>query len=229
MNGENGIMRRKNSAFTARQLKRLDMLASSRFNIPSIILMENAGRVTAETIRSKFKHAKNIVCIIGKGNNGGDGLVAARYLYYCGLRVHVYFISKSKPREGTLSYTNYKILESLKNIKISFGLERLVKLPSKSVLIDAIFGIGLSRPLDLDACMLIDRVNNLVRKSRSVVVAVDIPSGLHPDNGLPNPVAIKARYTVTFGFMKKGFSSREACHFLGKVVLANIGYPPELN
>lgn len=208
---------------------RIDYLAFKRYRIPPILLMDYAGKAVADFIDSKYR-GKQVCILIGKGNNGGDGLVAARHLHRFGYKLSIIltFEQNSLSKES-LTYSYLQMVKKLKGIKFYFNCSMLAKAPKNSVLVDALYGIGLNRKLAFGSCQLIDYVNHQVVKRKMKVIGVDIPSGLHPDLGVPFPLAVKCDYTLTMGFMKKGFMSPQSKFFTGKVVLCDIGYPAILN
>jgi NAD(P)H-hydrate epimerase len=105
----------------------------------------------------------------------------------------------------------------------ALGIRRTTSLKADAI-IDALFGIGLNRDVTGRAAELIERMN----ASRRPIVAVDIPSGLDGDSGRPRRIAVRARVTVTMGWPKIGFRAREAKQYVGRLVVADIGYPREL-
>ncbi|MCX7940919.1 MAG: NAD(P)H-hydrate epimerase [Endomicrobia bacterium] len=209
--------------FTSEEIYKLDKLATEKFLIPSIILMENAGRLSAEFIRKYMikNDLHNVIVFCGPGKNGGDGFVCARYLSIFGFKVVVVkFIPEKKYKGDTL--INYKILKRLGITIQNFEQAKIKKLLSTSdVIIDAIFGIGLSRNVEGVFRDAIGLINN----SKKVVFAIDIPSGINADTGDVLGLAVKADYTITMGALKKGFVKKTTKLFLGKVVVADIGYP----
>lgn len=211
------------------KMRGIDRLASERFGIPSLILMENAGRSVASEAEKMFKNKLSSIAIIcGYGNNGGDGFVAGRHLVNKGYKVNIYLVGKSKKMSDSTKI-NFNILNKMK-IKIRkinrqgqiLSLARMLK--KAQLIIDAIFGIGIKGELDKFYCQLIQAINNF----RVPILSVDIPSGLDADRGVALPVAIKAKKTVTMGLMKKGFLNTVAKKFLGKVVIGNISLPKQL-
>ncbi len=230
------------------QMKTADRLAIEQFGIPALLLMENAGRIVAEEsikLLDKDSNAKVLV-ICGKGNNGGDGFVAARYLFNRHIHVNVLYLDKAnnQPRTsetaanlGIIQKLDIPILTELppthrlhtssKDIRqeIKYETELLTHLfKDYGVIIDAIFGIGLEREVTSPYKEVIDAINNSGRP----VVAVDIPSGLDADTGRPLGTAVRAKLTVTMAAPKKGFQSPGAQHYTGQVVVADIGIPDKV-
>jgi len=215
-------------AFTTHQSQKLDKLAIEGLGIPSVVLMENAGRLTAVACVKTLKSAKGkSVCIFcGIGNNGGDGFVVARHLLDEGFKVKVFLIGSAKKlkRDPLL---NYNILKNLKCPveSIKTANSKVVKeIKKSSLIVDAIFGIGLNRAIGEPYKGIIEAIN--VEKKK--VIALDVPSGLDATIGKILGVCIKASQTVTFAVMKKGFLKNEGSKLCGKVTVADIGIPKRL-
>ncbi|MDP8266998.1 MAG: NAD(P)H-hydrate epimerase [Candidatus Aceula meridiana] len=214
--------------FTAAQSQKLDTLVIDGLGIPSIVLMENAGRLAAEACAKILKKAegKRVCVFCGQGNNGGDGFVVARHLFNEGLKVKVFLIgSIAKLKNDPL--LNYKILKKLKcpikSIKgVNFEVLRNIK--KSELIVDAIFGIGLNRDIGEPYKGIIESIN----KAKKKVVAVDVPSGLDSTTGKIFGVCVKATQTITFAVLKKGFSKNQGTKFSGRVVVADIGIPKAL-
>ncbi|MCX7716141.1 MAG: NAD(P)H-hydrate epimerase [Endomicrobia bacterium] len=209
--------------YTTKQIYKIDKLTTKKFLIPSIILMENAGHVVAEFVKKHI--AKNKTCKVlvfcGPGKNGGDGFVCARYLSVWGFVVKVItFVEENNYNGDTL--LNYKILKKIKVGIEKFNYEKVkILVRNVDVIVDAIFGIGITRNIEGDYYYAIDLINN----SKKTVLSIDIPSGLNADSGEIMGVAVKSNYTLTMGFQKIGFKYKSAKKFLGKLILCDIGYP----
>ncbi|MBI4245295.1 MAG: NAD(P)H-hydrate epimerase, partial [Planctomycetes bacterium] len=210
--------KKSNKYLKSADILNIDKKATIIHNISPLILMESAGKSVADFISHRYKKCE-VYCLIGRGNNGGDGLVIARHLYYLGYGVTVIrlFENVLLKKESPI-LMNLNILRTLKKIKYSTNLKLLMKARQNSIVIDAIYGIGLSRKLSLSDCVTIDFINDMSRNLLLNVISVDIPSGLNPDTGIPNPLAIEADYTITMGFMKKGFKNPVSSLFTGKVI-----------
>lgn len=220
--------RMPNRAVSVQEIQALDRFAIEKIGIPSLALMENAGRAVAKEVLVDLKGRKNpSVCIVcGAGNNAGDGFVAARHLKNKGVKVKVYLIGEEKKlKHDALKY--YQVLKRIKCPVKSIGTtDRLLwrELKSCDVIVDAIFGVGLNREILEPTKSIIASLNALQQH----IVSVDIPSGLDGTTGRIYGACIKARKTVTFTFLKKGFLKNEGPHWTGRVVVADIGIPPEL-
>jgi len=207
-----------------KQLQEIDRLATERYGIPSIILMENAGRAAAEeSIKLIHKKTARIIVICGKGNNGGDGFVVARHLYNKSYKVSVIYLGDINNRKSRSVATdiNLNIVRKLgiQMYTLNRNIPRLLK--SADIIIDAIFGIGLTREIQGPLREFMEKINSLNKP----VIAVDIPSGLDTNSGRPLGIAVRAKMTVTFGYPKIGFKNRDSKEYTGKVIVVDISLP----
>lgn len=219
-----------------RAAREIDRLAVERYAMPSILLMENAALHLADAAWGMVEHAPTprVAVVCGPGNNGGDGLAASRHLHNAGARVVV--LSTADPARFTGDAgANAAIVSRM-------GLPFRVLDPGDmagsadagigvlgrpDLIIDAVFGTGLDRPVAGSIATLIAWVNTH-RKNGAAVLAADIPSGLDADTGEPLGCAVRADVTVTFAGLKVGFTSLAAQEYVGDVVVADIGVPREL-
>lgn len=209
------------------QVRSFDKWAINTLCITGVVLMENAGRSCAELIKNILasKSVPKVAIICGTGNNGGDGFVIARHLLNWNFGVSVFIIGRRDKIKGDAKI-NLEILEKMGQKIVYIDLDRenfedYIKNESKDadLIVDAIFGTGLSGRLD-------DKYRNLINclnSSNIDILSVDIPSGLDCDTGQILGAAVKAAYTVTFVAFKKGFASQKAKPFIGKVYIASIG------
>lgn len=213
------------------EVRDFDSWAIHEMGVPGVVLMENAGRGCAQVVRDRLDAAggAKVAIFCGAGNNGGDGYVIARHLTNGGADVRVIMCG---PREkiGGDARTNLKIIERM-GLPIAYldppsrGLPERIRewTDGCSLLVDAIFGTGLSGELRSEYAQLIACIN----ARRIPIVAVDIPSGLDCDTGEPLPVCIEADATVTFVAVKKGFTlSGETLTATGEIFVASIGIEP---
>lgn len=211
---------------TAAEMCRIDERAIIEFGIPSLILMENAGAACArETLELIRKKKARVAIFAGKGNNGGDGFVAARHLANRGFEPEVFYFQAPEEMKAD-PLVNFKILEQMKValVDCSKGLPaaRIQKSLKKSAaVLDALFGTGLSKPVEERFKLAIEMIN----ASGRPVLAVDIPSGLNADTGEVMGACVRADVTVTLELPKKGFLKRAARKFTGRVVEADISIP----
>ncbi|MFA5252759.1 MAG: NAD(P)H-hydrate epimerase [Phycisphaerae bacterium] len=207
-----------------------DAWAINTLGIPGVVLMENAGRSCAELIKEKLKAVANPkVCIFcGTGNNGGDGYVIARHLLNSGFEVTVVLCGDRNKIKGDAK-TNLDVLEklgqSIEQLNLNDSdIQGQVKsfAAGADMLVDAIFGTGLSGQLSDEYKQLIESINSQKRP----ILAVDIPSGLDCDTGESLGAAVRASYTVTFVAVKKGFTAAKANAFTGEIFVASSGVEP---
>ena len=219
-------------ALTREEMRELDRKAIEEYKIPGIILMENAGRNVAEEVLQMIDdpHQAKVAILCGKGNNGGDGFVVARHLRNHGISVNVFLVAKISDilKDGDAG-TNLQILLNMKipvkEILDISGVNSLLKeLNGYNILVDALFGTGLSGDVREPFKTLIDGVNNLNKP----IVSVDIPSGLDSNTGKILGAAIKATKTVTFAAAKKGFYLGEGPSYTGNVTVTDISIPKDL-
>lgn len=211
------------------EMQKMDRRAIEEIGIPSIVLMENAGRYVAEAAISMLGSAKGkkVTVFCGTGNNGGDGFVAARYLAEQGVEVSVNIIGdrsriKGDPKInlGRLEKIGVNIREILRFAQDGPFIQRKNSQRGHLV-IDAIFGIGLKGEVKEPVRSIIMDLN----KQNIPILSVDVPSGLDADSGEVLSQAIKAKKTVTMQFAKKGFYKNKGPEFVGEIVVVDIGMP----
>jgi len=213
---------------TAAQCRAADRIAHERFGMPTLLLMENAGRIVAEqTMRlmRRTRRAGRVVVVCGPGNNGGDGLVAARYLVNAGVHSVVVHSALLSAYSGDAA-VNATIVGRM-GIPCIGVAERMSErvFRGAAVIVDALFGTGLSRPPSGVYAALIERVGRCFRIGMPVV-SVDVPSGLDADTGRPvGDDAVRASITVAMGFAKPGMFRPGSRRWFGRVVVADIGHP----
>ena len=200
---------------TADEARAIDRDAAQRLGMPTILLMENAARAVAEfaaTMGDRF------LLLCGSGNNGGDGLAAARHLGRERCLVHA--LAEPDPARAPDAALQLRILRAA-GWSVRIGALPEASLVGDAVVVDALFGTGLSRPLDGDARRWVEFANALPGKK----LAVDIPSGLHADTGEILGVAFRADVTVTFEAEKVGMTLRHGPRLCGRVEVASLGLP----
>jgi NAD(P)H-hydrate epimerase len=207
------------------QVRAIDRRAIEEFGVAGVVLMENAGRGAAEILLGLGVKGTVTICA-GKGNNGGDGFVIARHLDLHGRGVRVLLFARPEDLTGDAAINYQIIARSRLPITVypdaSFDDQALCAELSRSAwIVDALFGTGLAGPVRPP----FDRVIAAINASGVPVLAVDIPSGLDCDTGLPLGACVRARHTVTFVAQKKGFASPSAKEWLGEVHVAHIGAP----
>ena len=191
--------------------------AAAAAGVPGQTLMENAGRSVADAIVARFA-AVPVTILCGPGNNGGDGFVVARLLEQAGWAVRVALIGDRARLKGDAAGA----ARAWQGEVVPVGPAALA---GAGLVIDALFGAGLARPVEGPAR---DTIRAL-RQSRLPVVAVDLPSGLHGDTGEILGDAAPARLTVTFHRPKIGHLLLPGRALLGELVVAGIGIPDEVD
>ena len=217
---------------TAAQMGEVNRLTTERYRIPSLLLMENAGRSVVDELEKACPglQQKRIVILCGRGNNGGDGFVVARYLALRGANPSVALFSDPGKLRGDAK-VNWDIVQAMGlpvHILPTVAAARacLRKLPFPDVVVDALFGTGLSKPIDSNFSPVVKWINSV--SSRAFIAAVDIPSGIFADSqSIPGP-AVRADLTVTFSALKLAHVVPPASDMAGKVILVPIGSPAEL-
>jgi NAD(P)H-hydrate epimerase len=208
-------------------MRELDRATIEDIGIPGAVLMEIAGRGCAEAVEELLHDdAGSVAVVCGKGNNGGDGFVAARHLHHAGHQVDVFLIADPDKLRGDAKL-NWEILDKLKLAVWALGDEKQVAeldLSGYDVILDAVFGTGLSSDVRGPLATAIERIN----ASGVLVVAVDIPSGISADTGRSLGTAVQAAHTVTFGYPKLGHVIYPGAAHTGDIIVVDIGIPPDL-
>jgi len=224
------------SYLTAEKCRGIDRYAIEKLGIPGIVLMENAGRLAADrierwltTTRTVDRRHPRTVIICGKGNNGGDGFVIARHLVNRGHEVEIDLYGDPATLADDAAI-NYTIAQRMKIPIHPLGGTGRIKAAARRwqscrILVDALLGTGFAGEVREPLSTIIHQINNL---KGPLVVAVDVPSGLHADTGKPGGVAVRAQHTVTFSGMKKGFLHQAARTYTGRITVADIGAPTEM-
>ncbi|MCM8804065.1 MAG: NAD(P)H-hydrate epimerase [Candidatus Omnitrophica bacterium] len=214
----------KRLVLSREEIQRIEKETVEKFGISNLILMENAGRESFYVIKRMFKNIKNkdfsIFC--GKGNNGGDGFVLARYLFNNFANVKVFYFGN--PEDFTdISFFNFKILENLKVDIISINDLKLsnLELNRNYIFVDAILGIGIKYEIGGKMKEIIEYIND----KENYKISIDIPSGLDADTGEIYGVCIKSDLTISMGFLKKGFFINKGPEYTGKIKVVDIGFP----
>jgi NAD(P)H-hydrate epimerase len=204
---------------TAEELAGADRAAIQEYGVDVLLLMENAGAAVARLARKMLGGGlagKRIACLVGKGNNGGDGLVAARHLHNWSAEVGVVLPGPA----GDLGEIPSKQLGIVKKMGIEVA-ENAARMPEAELCVDALLGYGSSGNPREPMASLIRSAND----SKVPILAVDLPSGLDASRGEPGDTCITAQATITFGFAKAGFLNPRAKSFLGELYLADVSIP----
>lgn len=209
---------------TREQVREIDRRTIKEFGIPGIELMENAAlAVAAEAERLLAETGgKRILIVCGAGNNGGDGFAAARLLHERGLEVDLAYPDDAAKITGD-AFANFARVPS--GLRAAVATHAKIRRAKCDLIIDAILGTGATGAPRVATSELIDAINT----RRLPVLAVDLPSGLDCDSGLPlGASCIRATRTVTFVAEKAGFANPESRQYTGEVIVADIGCPAHL-
>jgi len=216
---------------TAAEMRELDRVTIQELGVPSIALMECAGGAVAAAVLRLLRQLRlpperaRTVVVCGAGNNGGDGLVAARRLHGQGVAVRVLLAAESARLKGD-ARTSYDSATRLGVPMVDAASEAALAacaadLDRGDVIVDALFGTGLDRELTGLPAQLVERMN----AAPGLRLAVDLPSGLSADTGLPLGVAVAAEETLTLAFPKVGLASWPGVERAGVLSVADIGIP----
>lgn len=194
------------------QMKQLDQDTIEKMGVPSLVLMERAALSVVEELKAHHR-LDNILVVCGSGNNGADGMAIARILYLQGYTVSVFLVGKreSFSKEAQIQW----------NILENYGIPIVNKCSycEYTTIVDAIFGVGLSRMVSGIYADIIKEMN----ESKVPIVAVDIPSGIHGTTGQVMGCAIKAQTTIAFAYGKSGLYLYPGAFYAGKVIVKDIG------
>jgi len=223
---------------TPTEMAQIDKKAIEKESIPGLTLMDRAGELVAQAAREMLGSiarpgsgrdgAWRVAVWCGKGNNGGDGLVAARLLAGAGVEVDVFLLGHPKELSGD-AVVNFELLIKLdvKHIEVTDGgrLRDFRKAyPPYDLIIDAIFGTGFKGDVEGVFAGAIEAINS----SGSIVLSVDIPSGVAGDTGAVSEPAVKATRTLTFAYPKVGLVQYPGADLVGEMEVADIGIPPHI-
>lgn len=206
------------------QMRAYDAHAIEQLGIPGVVLMENAGRGAAEIVASRAGEGP-VVIVAGRGNNGGDGFVMARHLAARGVATEVFLMGPADEVGGDAEVN----LESWRQLGgaltvLDDDLSPLEEaLADATWAVDALFGTGLSRPIEGRWAEAVRLLND----AASPVVAVDIPSGVHGDHGGVLGIAVDADITVTFAHLKSGLVQGRGATRIGELFVVGLGFPDD--
>ena len=205
-----------------------DRSARIRARIPSILLMERAAEGVAELVAEKFPRARKVAVFCGPGNNGGDGFAAARLLSGTGRRVRIVTLASPARSRGDAKLN----LESARALRLPIldgsgrGARReiLETLEWADLVVDALFGTGLSRPLSGPARRIVDQINSSGRP----VISVDLPSGAGGDSGAVLGATVRADWTAAIAALKWPHVFEPARRYCGEIAVIDIGIPDDI-
>jgi hydroxyethylthiazole kinase-like uncharacterized protein yjeF len=215
---------------TADQMRQIDR-ECDRTGLPTNVLMENAGKGVAEEVRRILGsiEQQHVLLLIGPGNNGGDGLVAARYLNDWGAKVSLYLFSQRPAEDQNFTLVQERDIACISALEDK-NLDKLGgRLELATGVVDAIFGTGKSRPLDATVARALEKVSREKKKRPGLrIIALDLPSGMNADNGAIDDACLFVDDTVTLGFPKVGLFNPPSLERVGRITIVDIGIPPHL-
>lgn len=198
-------------------MKCIDDYTINELGVPAMELMERAATALVERMLLRIKKTDRILVVCGPGNNGGDGVAAGRLLHQQGYFVAILLLGD----QDKCSVQMKAQLVKAEELRIPF--ENCNKLPEYNVIIDAIFGIGLTRDITGPFKEVIRSMN----EDSHLIFAIDIPSGINADDGRIMNIAVRANETVTFGHCKHGLLLYPGTEYAGRITVADIGFPEE--
>ena len=198
---------------TAGEMKGLDRNTIESAGVPGMVLMERAALKTVEAMEKYLGNKDRVLVVCGNGNNGGDGMAIARLLHLKGIKVGIYLAGQ----EEKLTDQARQQLQIAKYYQVP--LENNLQPDEYTIIVDALFGVGLSRPVEGRYAEIIHMLN----QSGAFRVAVDIPSGINGDTGREMGIGFRADLTVTFAFCKRGLCFYPGRMYAGELIVADIG------
>ena len=217
---------------TAEEMRRADRRATERYGVPSLLLMENAGRGAADALERALGpvRGRRVAVVCGKGNNGGDGFVVARHLLGRGGRVSAWLVGRADDVRGdarvnleALRRAGEPVTEAPAPAEAAFGRLRAA-LAEADVVVDAVLGTGVRGPATGAIAAAIEAINAAGSAGRPVC-ALDLPSGLPSDGEAPAGPVVRAQVTVTFGLPKLGLVLPAGAAHAGRIEIADLGIP----
>ena len=205
--------------FSSAQVKNWDSFSIREQNITSDALMERAAVACCHWLISNQFTQQPILLFCGKGNNGGDGLALARMLIQSNIHVTVYILETGKPGTDDFQINLQRLQQANGNIHFIQSKHFFPVIEKDQLVIDALFGTGLNRPLDGIALQLVEHLN----ASPAPVISIDMPGGLFCDNSTSGHVAIHATHTLSFQGVKLAFLMPENNAFVGEFHILDIG------
>lgn len=216
---------------TAEQAAAVDRRTIDEVGVPGRVLMETAGRAVLQVVLAELEAGRagdGVVVLAGPGNNGGDGFVVARGLAARGIPCRVGFVGALDRLRGDAAIMHALLVRCAPGVPVVAVAEpgevEACLGPRPAVVVDALFGTGLARPLGGVAARVVEAVNAWGAR----VVAVDIPSGVNGSTGEVPGVAIRADVTVAIGYLKRGLVLYPGADHCGDIRVAEIGFPPDL-
>lgn len=219
------MTRLPNQLYRSGQVRRLDEIAIGQLDIPGFSLMHNAAAAALEAALERWPQTRQLIVFAGAGNNGGDGYVLAGLARDRGLDVSIVQLAEADKLKGDAALAlNFALERDPALLSCPEAGELLADNPPHSLIVDALFGTGLSRAPEGDFAAAIRLIND----SHCPVLALDIPSGLAADTGIPLDIAVRADLTVTFIAMKQGLLTGQARDYCGHIVFDDLDVPAHL-
>lgn len=238
---------------SAEQIREIDRLTVENYHTPSLLLMEAASAACMDALRVRMDGnvaGKKALILCGKGNNGGDGAALARAMSREGMHSSVVLFGKLSETSGD-ARTNFESVSRLASFEagsseapppLTFiecesvaAWEQIAKpRHAYDVIVDALFGTGLTRPLEgvflkvIEHLSMLKEARDRVSGARPLVLSIDVPSGLNADQSKPIGPTVEADLTVTFTAAKPANVLAPACYFGGELIVADIGSPTSL-
>jgi len=208
---------------TQKQSKELDKISLDTFKIKGVQLMENAGKCISDLFINNLCNIDNptIAIICGKGNNGGDGFASAIFLHSKKYYPKIFCICSLDELSHDSQYFANKCIDM--GISIQFSCINLIDDLKYDYIIDGLLGTGVTSPVKEKLWPWITKMN----KSEGKIISIDIPSGLHADIGIAEPIGVRADYTITMGYSKIGLTMRDGPLLSGEIYVVDIGFPDE--
>jgi len=211
---------------SVKKMREIDK-AAVQYGMPIELMMENTGRAISSEIKKRFQNFRTkIVCLAGKGNNGGGVIAAARHLSCLNFRVTLVMLS-SRNSQSKPSKLHFSLIRKNPKIQVIFTSQRtqnevFSSINKSQVIVDGIFGTGFKDRVKEPEYTII----SLVNKSKAFVICNDVPSGINADSGKTSNISIKADFIVVLHKPKKWMVSTKP---LPKFSVASLGIPPEID
>ena len=215
---------RRDALYRVDDVRALDRTAIEQFGIPGIELMERAGLSAWRSTRARWPQRNRIAILCGGGNNGGDGFVFARLAAQAGLQPEVFALDSVKRIGGDAAIA----LRRMREQGVRLREPQQFQPAQFDVVVDALFGTGLSRALDGPAAQLVHAANDSQLDSQLKRIALDIPSGLNGDTGRALGVVFDSDLTVSFVGLKQGLFTADARAFCGEILFDDLQIPDEV-
>jgi hydroxyethylthiazole kinase-like uncharacterized protein yjeF len=207
---------------SADQVKKAEAAFMSNENISSLALMEQASMAFVNWYVKKFDQTRSVYVFCGPGNNGGDGMVIARLLFHLSYSIQAFVVHSEKYTPELLE--NRRLLEKLLPVQSIASASGFPVMPPGSIIVDALFGIGINKPLTGLSAALVTFLNT----SRGEIISVDIASGLFPDHTSKGATIIQPAFTIAFQIPKLGFMFPENSKYVGHLEVIDIRLSKEL-